>query len=192
MLRYSPKHMPASTDGEATLFKETATPYRVLAVTTTGCFAVRNDRGVVRIFKWFYTSKDKEPVMIDPSRFLVIWSCRAPWNAEPCGEITRLHCGGCDLTALDVRSLARLRHLHCERNGLTGLDCSGMTELQVIDCRENELTSIDVEACHALKRILTFGNENLRPSEQQLLKSARGEGSVLPAATLMGTSLFDV
>ena len=104
----SPKNMPADTDGQAHIFFSGTEPPQIMAVSTTGCIAVQSPDNSVRVFYWYYRSKGKAPITFPPTPWLIVWSCRAPWNTEPCGHITRLNVNGCGLTAIDARELKHL------------------------------------------------------------------------------------
>jgi Leucine-rich repeat (LRR) protein len=191
-MRIAPKDMPARTDGEAHLFNDGTTPYCLTVISTTGCIAVRDAAGQVRVHYWYYRAKKKEPIVIECTPWIILWSCRAPWNTEPAGHITRLHCGDCALTSLNVRSLTNLVHLRCEHNTLYRLDCSGMQRLKSLDCSGNELTNLDVDGCRALERLRVAGNPRLPWNATQLLARARGEPKVIRKQQLTATSLFDL
>jgi len=189
---YSSKFMPANTDGQAHLFFVDTEPLQIMAVSTTGCIAIQSPDNPIRIFKWYYRAKGKELITLPPSPWLILWSCRAPWNTERCGHITRLHVASCGLTAIDARELTHLAHLQCAKNLLERLDCSGMEYLQSLDCSGNELTTINVDGCIRLKRLFVGGNRQLRQSASELLARARGEPKIIRREHLTATSLFDL
>jgi len=58
--------------------------------------------------------------------------------------LTSLHCGGNQLTTLDVNYNTALTHLHCGANQLASLDLSQNTALTFLFCWDNELTSLDL------------------------------------------------
>jgi Leucine-rich repeat (LRR) protein len=145
------------------------------------------------VFNWYYRSKGQEFITLPPSPWLILWSCRAPWNTERCGQITRLHISGCGLTSIDVRELTRLTHLRCAKNLLERLDCSGMTSLKSLDCTGNDLTALNVDRCVRLERLRAGGNRHLRESASELLARARSEPRVIRRPPrLTATSLFDL
>jgi hypothetical protein len=191
-MRIAPKDVPAFTDEEAHLFNDGMTPYCLTVISTTGCIAVRDAIGLVRVHYWYYRAKGSQPIVVEKSPWIILWSCRAPWNAEPAGHITRMHCDECALTSLNVRSLTKLVHLRCEHNALERLDCSGMQRLKSLDCSGNELTHLDVEGCRSLERLRVAGNPKLAPTASQLLANARGEPTIFRAHLPTRTSLFDL
>lgn len=190
----SPRVIPAGVDGEAHLFRAGPGPLAVLAVTTTGCFAVRTSDGTVRVHHWYYRRKGKAPVVVDGSPWLALWACRSPWDPSPAGHVTRLHLARNDLEALDVRSLSRLAFLDAAHNRLERLDLSDLRNLLAADLTGNELVSLSVDGCPRLERLKLGGNPRLRMSATSLLAVARGDGTPLllrrPRPT--STSLFDL
>jgi Leucine-rich repeat (LRR) protein len=184
--------MPAGTDGAAHLFFAGDEPAQIMAVSTTGCIAVQAPDNPVRVFHWHYRMKGQEFIRLEPAPWLILWSCRAPWNTEPCGNITRLHVSSCGLTAIDARELKHLAHLRCDGNLLERLDCSGMAGLKSLDCSGNDLVSLTVEGCHRLLRLGVGGNRRLRQGASDLLTRARGEPKVNRHRRLTATSLFDL
>ena len=146
----------------------------------------------VRVFHWYYRMKGREFITFDPTPWLILCSCRAPWNTEPCGHITRLHVSSCGLSALDARELSRLAHLNCAGNKLERLDCSGMERLQSLDCSGNDLTTLNVDGCVRLKRLRIGGNPTLRENTSELLSRATGEPKMPRRPRLTSTSLFDL
>ena len=64
--------------------------------------------------------------------------------------LTQLHCGGNQLTALDVSMNTKLVYLYCWQNQLTELDVSKNTALTKLYCEENQLTALDVSKNTAL------------------------------------------
>ena len=188
----SAKNMPAGTDGQAHLFFDGSEPLQFMVISTTGCIAVESPGNPVRVLHWYYRSKGKELITLPPSPWLMLWSCRAPWNTEHCGHIMRLQVSGCGLTNLDVRDLNHLAHLRCNGNLLERLDCSGMSNLVSLDCSGNELVSLDVEHCPRLTRLRVGGNRRLRASASELLARARGEPTFMSRPHLTATSLFDL
>jgi PKD repeat protein len=58
--------------------------------------------------------------------------------------LSELHCGGNQLSNLDVSANTNLGMLTCGNNQLTSLDVSGNTALYVLYCSQNQLTSLDV------------------------------------------------
>jgi Leucine-rich repeat (LRR) protein len=184
--------MPADTDGQAHLFFAGNEPLQIMAVSTTGCIAVQSPENPIRIFYWYYRSKGKDPIAFPPMPWLILWSCRAPWNTEQCGHITRLHVNDCSLTGIDARDLSRLAHLRCDGNLLERLDCSGMTKLKSLDCSGNDLTYLNVDGCHRLTHLRVGGNRPLRETESELLARARGEYRPVLRQRLTATSLFDL
>lgn len=186
----TPTFLPA---GEAHLFRDEPGVFSILAITTTGCFAVKDSTGRVQVFNWYFRSKGARPVRIENASWLILWSCRSPKSAESAGHITRLHCENNNLITLDVRSLRRLAHLRCAHCRLTRLDLSGLTELRSLDARGNELHHADLAGCRRLERLHVSGNPRLRPSATALLAAARGEINPLPLhPKLTATSLFDL
>jgi Leucine-rich repeat (LRR) protein len=184
---------PQLIDGEAHLFRDEPGTISVLAISTTGCFAIKTNSGEVTIHHWFFKSKGKSPVRIDNARWVNVWACRGPNNAQRSGHITRLHCGNSSLTAVDVRSLTKLSHFRCAHNYLTQLDLSGLSALRTLDCVGNELNHLTLDGCHRLERLLVAGNPRLRVSATNLVAAARSEPSPLPAKRrLTSTSLFDL
>jgi len=188
----SPRNMPAGTDGNAHLFFTGEEPVQFMAVSTTGCIAVQSPENPVRIFHWYYRMKGREPITLPPAPWLILWSCRAPWNNEPCGHITRLHVDSCGLTGIDVRELTHLAHLRCERNLLERLDCSGMAYLKSLDCSGNDIANLKVDGCSRLERLRVAGNRRLRESASELLARARGQPKVIRHQRPTATSLFDL
>lgn len=189
----SPKKMPAHTDGQTHLFFDGVTPNRFLAISTTGCIAIQIPDNPVRVVHWYYRRKNAELITLDPVPWLMLWACRAPWNTEPCGFITRLKLTSCGLTALDVRQLHRLNHLRVAHNPIERLDCSGLPTLKTLDCSGNNLTMLDVEGCRQLQSLRVGGNPRLRDSATQFLARARGETPpYVRRHSLTATSLFDL
>lgn len=184
--------MPAGTDGQAHLFFVGNELCQFLAVSTTGCIAVQSPENPVRLFHWYFRCKGMEHITVPPAKWLVIWSCRAPWNPEPCGEITRLIVNDCELTGLDVRTLTRLTHLRCAKNLIERLDCAGMRSLQALDCSGNELTDLNLDGCVRLEGLCVGGNRYLHTSVSELLAYARGEPTIFRRQHQMATSLFDL
>jgi hypothetical protein len=192
-MKLSPKDMPAHTDGQAHLFFAGNDLRQFMAVSTTGCIAVQApDQPQIRVFHWYYRAKGRELITLPPVPWLILWSCRAPWNTEPCGNITRLHVTGCGLTSIDVRSLRHLAHLQCNRNLLDRLDCSGMEHLRALDCSGNELTHLNVDGCIRLQKLFLAGNRSLHASASELLACAKGEPKIIRRQRLTATSLFDL
>ena len=74
------------------------------------------------------------------------------------GNITGLHCGYNQLTALDVSNNTALKELNCWGNQLTALDVSKNTALTRLDCGYNQLTALDVSKNTALTRLECMGN----------------------------------
>jgi Leucine-rich repeat (LRR) protein len=184
--------MPAGIDSRAHLFFAGTEPCQLMAVSTTGCIAIQSPENPVRVFHWYFRSKGREPITLPPSAWLTLWSCRAPWNIEPCGHITRMQVDGGELTSLDARELTGLAHLRCAGNLLERLDCSGMTSLQSLDCSGNDLTCLNVDGCPRLERLRVGGNPRLRESASELLARARGEPQVIRRTRATATSLFDL
>jgi hypothetical protein len=184
--------MPANTDGKAHLFFAGSEPVQLMAVSNTGCLAIQTPDNPIQVFHWYFKSKGKELITVPPTPWLILWSCRAPWNTEPCGHISRLHVNDCGLTAMDARELGRLAHLRCSGNQLETLDCSGMAFLKSLDCSGNDLISVNVDGCSRLTRLRVGGNRRLRESASELLARARGEANVLRRPHLAATSLFDL
>jgi hypothetical protein len=184
--------MPAKTDGQAHLFFAGDEPAQFMVVSTTGCIAVQSPDNPVRVFHWYYRSKGKELITLPPVPWHILWSCRAPWNTERCGHITRLQVTSCGLTSIDARELKRLAHLQCAKNLMERLDCSGMEYLQSLDVSGNELTTLNVDGCFRLNRLRVGGNLRLRESASELLARARGEPKVVRREHLTATSLFDL
>jgi hypothetical protein len=184
--------MPAGTDGQAHLFLAGAESFQLMAVSTTGCIAVQSPDNPVRIFHWYYRMKGREPITLPPAPWLILWSCRAPWNNEPCGHITRLHVDSSGLTGIDARELTHLAHLRCERNLLECLDCSGMAYLKSLDCSGNDIANLKVDGCSRLERLRVAGNRRLRESASELLARARGQPKVIRHQRPTATSLFDL
>ena len=189
---FSPKFLPANTDGQAHLFFVGTEPPQIMAVSTTGCIAIQSPDNPIRVFKWYYRAKGRELITLPPTPWLILWSCRAPWNTERCGCISRLEVKNCGLTAIDARELTRLAHLHCAGNLLERLDCSAMEYLQSLDCSGNELSTLSVDGCYRLKRLFVGGNRQLRESASELLARARGEPKVIRRTHITSTSLFDL
>ncbi len=159
-----------------------------------GILSEPSEQSPVRVYHWYYRSKGREPITLPPLPWVILWSCRAPWNDERCGHITRLRVTHCGLTSLDVRELNRLAHLSCAGNLLERLDCSGMSQLQSLDCSGNDLAHVNVEGCVRLQRLRTDGNRPFRQTASELLALARGEPRVIrrPRPRLTATSLFDL
>ena len=191
-MRLSPRNMPAGTDGQAHLFFTAAEPVQIMAISTTGCIAVQTAENPVRVYHWYYRSKGRDPITLPPLPWVILWSCRAPWNNERCGHITRLRVTNCDLTSLDARELTHLAHLSCAGNLLERLDCSGMKSLESLDCSGNDLAHVNVEGCIRLQRLRTDGNRPLRQTASELLARARGEPKIIRRTRLTATSLFDL
>jgi len=184
--------MPTGTDGQAHLFFAGTELTQFIAVSTTGCIAVQFPGNPVRVFYWYYRSKGKELIALPPVPWLILWSCRAPWNTESCGCITRLHVNKCFITSIDVRELAHLVHLRCAGNMLERLDCSGLERLKTLDCSGNELAELNLDGCSRLERLRVGGNPGLRESASELLARARGEPTRTSRQHLTSTSLFDL
>jgi Leucine-rich repeat (LRR) protein len=184
--------MPAGTDGNAHLFFAGTEPVQLMAVSNTGCIAIQSPEDPVRVFNWYFKSKGKELITVPATPWLILWSCRAPWNTEPCGHISRLHANDCGLINIDARELGRLAHLRCSGNQLEMLDCSGMAFLKSLDCSGNQLASVDVRGCSQLLRLRIGGNPRLRESASNLLATARGERPLVRRQRATSTSLFDL
>ena len=73
------------------------------------------------------------------------------------GMITKLDCGGNQLTSLDIRGLTALRELYCWDNQLTALNLKGLSALEVLRCEDNQLTSLNVKDLTSLQFIRTEG-----------------------------------
>ena len=189
---FSPKFMPANTDGQAHLFFAGTEPSQIMAVSTTGCIAIQSPDNPVRVFHWYYRAKGRELISLPPAPWLILWSCRAPWNIERCGHISRLEVNSCGLTGIDTRELSRLAHLRCGGNLVERLDCSGMEGLRTLDCSGNELAYVNVDGCIRLRRLFVGGNRQLRESASELLARARSERTTLLRKHLTATSLFDL
>ena len=189
---YSPKFLPANTDGQAHLFFTGTEEIQIMAISTTGCIAIQSPDNPIRVFKWYYRAKGRELITFPPQPWLILWSCRAPWNTERCGHVTRLHVTGCGLNAIDARELSRLAHLRCGGNRLERLDCSGMEYLRSLDCSGNELTALNVDGCIRLKSLRVGGNRQLRQTASELLARAKGEPMTTRHPHLTATSLFDL
>jgi len=191
-MRTKPRDMPANTDGQAHLFFTGAEPIQFIAVSTTGCLAIQSPGQPLREFHWYFKSKGKELITLEPMPWLILWSCRAPWNTESCGHISRLEVTSCGLTSIDVRSLVSLAHLRCAGNLLQQLDCSEMAHLQSLDAQGNDLGYLDVSGCRQLRRLRVGGNPRLRAGASQLLAQARGEPQIVRRQRPTATSLFDL
>ena len=72
--------------------------------------------------------------------------------------LTRLNCGGNQLTTLDVSKNTALTDLGCYKNQLTSLDVSGCTALTNLQCNYNQLTTLDVSKNTALKELYCYKN----------------------------------
>lgn len=190
----SPRVIPVGVDGEALAFRAEPGPLGVLAVTTTGCFAVRTSDGTVRVHHWYYRWRGKDPVVVAGSRWLALWSCRAPWDASPAGHVTHLDGSRNELVALDVGGLSRLALLKAAHNHLERLDLSGLMMLRAADLAGNELASLSVDGCRHLERLRLGGNPRLRATATALLAVARGDGTPVPSRRHRpaSTSLFDL
>lgn len=73
--------------------------------------------------------------------------------------LTRLDCGGNQLTALDMSKNTALTTLWCAFSRLTTLDVSGCTALTYLDCSTNQLTALDVSGCTALISLFCDNNQ---------------------------------
>jgi Leucine-rich repeat (LRR) protein len=188
----SPRNMPANTDGQAHLFFTGDQPIQIMAVSNTGCIAIQSPGNPIKVYHWYFRSKGKELITLDPVPWAIVWSCRAPWNAEQCGYLARLQVDVCGLTQIHVRDLNFLAHLRCAGNLLERLDCSRMSSLKSLDCSGNHLTSVDLSGCSQLRRLRVGGNPRLRTSASDLLAHARGEPQVIRRQRATSTSLFDL
>jgi len=72
---------------------------------------------------------------------------------------TSLECDENRLTHLDVSGCNNLMNLHCSENLLTSLDLSNNTELSYFYVDNNQLTSLDVSACDSLAWLMCTGNQ---------------------------------
>jgi Leucine-rich repeat (LRR) protein len=131
-------------------------------------------------------------ITLAPVAWLILYSCRAPWNTEPCGHVTRLHVNSCGLEAIDARDFSRLAHLNCAGNKLERLNCSCMENLRSLECSGNDMTTLNVDGCVRLKRLRIGGNPALRENASELLARATGEPKVPRRSRLTSTSLFDL
>ena len=68
--------------------------------------------------------------------------------------LTKLYCGGNQLTSLDVSKNTALTYLECGWNKLTSLDVSKNTVLTSLSCSKNKLTSLYISGAYAL----TYGH----------------------------------
>jgi Leucine-rich repeat (LRR) protein len=73
--------------------------------------------------------------------------------------LTNLHCGGNQITSLDVSNNLALTFLVCGNNQITSLDVSGATALTNLYCQSNQLTSLDVSQNTALTTLFCFDNQ---------------------------------
>lgn len=73
-------------------------------------------------------------------------------------KLTRLSCGGNDLTTLKLGSLANLTYLDCSANELTALNVTGCPNLQKLQCYSNKIASIDLSK--NLELILLYLEQN--------------------------------
>jgi len=181
-----------NVDGAAYLFNGGSSPYRIVAVSTTGCVAVQVSDDDVSILYWWYRSTGKEPIVIEAVPWIRVWACRSPRDTQPAGYITRLHCNECELTDLHVDPLVHLAHLRCRHNHLQRLTCAGLTRLRTLDCSGNHLTSLEIANCPGLERLNVGGNPGLRSTADELRAVARGESSPRLRKTLTARSLFDL
>lgn len=181
-----------NVDGAAYLFNGAVSPYRIIAVSTTGCVAVQASDEDVRVFYWWYRSTGKEPIVIEPVPWIRIWSCASPKDRQPAGYLTRLHCDGCELTDLHADSLRQLAHLRCRHNHLRRLICSRMEHLRTLDCTGNALSSLEVDGCYCLDRLMLGGNPGLPRSGTEYASLARGNVPPPRRRSLTATSLFDL
>ena len=70
------------------------------------------------------------------------------------GEFTRLHCGDCSLSYLDVSKKKDLKELYCEDNGLPNLDVSKNKQLEILHCYDNtDLSNLDVSKNPQLREL---------------------------------------
>ena len=72
--------------------------------------------------------------------------------------LTSLHCGGNQLTTLDVNYNTALTHLHCGANQLIMIDISNNTNLTTLSCVGNQLTSLDLSQNVNLDTLNCNGN----------------------------------
>ena len=75
------------------------------------------------------------------------------------GNVTFLHCGENQLTALDVSKNPELKELICFFNHLTALDVSKNTALTELYCYCNQLTTLDVSKNIALQSLGCDSNQ---------------------------------
>ena len=75
------------------------------------------------------------------------------------GNVTFLHCGENQLTALDVSKNPELKELICFFNHLTALDVSKNTALTELYCYGNQLTALDVSKNTALIYLSILSNK---------------------------------
>ena len=69
------------------------------------------------------------------------------------GKITKLSCGGNQLTSLNVQGLNALKWLGCSSNQLTSLNVQGCSSLLVLNCIKNQLISLNVQGCSSLQAL---------------------------------------
>ena len=82
---------------------------------------------------------------------------QSPTGLEYFTGLEILEINHCELPALDVRPLKRLRVLRCRANRLKTLDLRGLDELTTVDCSENALTELFVSS-PVLQQLRCDGN----------------------------------
>ncbi len=102
--------------------------------------------------------------------------------------LTFLDCSWSQLTTLDVSKNTALTYLSCGRNPLNSLDVSKNTALELLGCDGSGLTSLDVSKNTALEVLLcTYGHlTNLNISGCSALRQLNCEGNQLTSLDVSG------
>lgn len=92
-----------------------------------------------------------------------------------------LHCGGAQLTSLDLSKNTALVNVYCMKNKLTSLNVTKNTKLKTLLCYENQLTSIDVTKNTALTDLECDKNKltSLNVANNTKLQALRCDGNQL-------------
>jgi len=75
------------------------------------------------------------------------------------GTVQELEIYDCQLTSLELDSVADLKILKCYKNNISSLDVSKATALQVLDCHANKLTKLDLSNDTALEEANVSDNQ---------------------------------
>ena len=109
-------------------------------------------------------------------------------------NLTYLHCGWNNLTAVDLSKNVKLAKVYLNSNKLKNLDVSKNTALVTMYCDYNELTELDVSNCTELDYVDCKNNQlaKLDVSNKSKLSYLRCESNQLTEINLSGSTLGSI